>query len=73
MSTLSILFQIIAFFVYRYLRPTQSSANRIQYNNPSWFSDGGARGYFQLYDWTVCGLHNALDAADAMGKVATQT
>ena len=49
-----------------------SIANPIQYNNPTWFNDQGALGYFSLYDWTVCGLHDALDAAGAMGKVTRQ-
>eukprot|EP00041_Stephanoeca_diplocostata_P036919 m.1373267 g.1373267 ORF g.1373267 m.1373267 type:complete len:484 (-) comp24955_c1_seq139:3808-5259(-) len=31
-----------------------------EYNNPSWFDDGGATGYFKLYDFTVAALENVL-------------
>eukprot|EP00937_MAST-01D_sp_MAST-1D-sp2_P003902 g3902.t1 len=40
-----------------------------EYNNPSWFDDGGAAGYARLYDFTVCGLRAALAGAGAMGAV----
>ena len=40
-----------------------------EFNNRDWFDDGGPEGYFQLYDWTVCGLLAALSPANAMGDV----